>query len=36
MFSDKELAKLRSVARKERVPLATAAYRLIEKNLKKK
>ena len=36
MFSDKELAKLRTVARRERIPVATAAYRLIEKNLKRK
>ncbi len=35
MFTDTELAKLRAVARKQRIPVATVAYRLIEKSLKR-
>jgi len=33
MFRDTELRKLKSMARKERLPVSTVAYRLIEKAL---
>jgi len=33
MFRDSELRKLKSMARKERLPVSTVAYRLIEKAL---
>ncbi len=35
MFTDTELKKLNSIARKQRIPIATAAYDLIAGNLKK-
>ncbi len=33
MFRDSELRKLKSMARKERLPVSTVAYRLIAKSL---
>ncbi len=36
MFTDTELKVLNTLARKQRIPVATVAYRLIAKSLKKK
>lgn len=35
MFSDSEIGKLRALAKKSKIPVATAAYRLIERSLKR-
>ncbi|MCP5040923.1 MAG: hypothetical protein GY944_07815 [bacterium] len=35
MFTDTELTKLRALAKKRGVPVATVAYRLIERSLKR-
>ncbi len=35
MFTDTELKKLEALARKQRIPIATVTYRLIEKSLKR-
>ena len=35
MISDRELSKLRALAKRRRIPVATAAYRLIERALKR-
>jgi alanine-alpha-ketoisovalerate/valine-pyruvate aminotransferase len=35
MFTDAELKKLQALARKQRIPIATVAYRLIEKSLER-
>jgi hypothetical protein len=35
MFSDSELTKLRALAKKRKIPIATAVYRMIERSLKR-
>ncbi|MBW1885136.1 MAG: hypothetical protein JRG94_18850 [Deltaproteobacteria bacterium] len=35
MFSDTELTKLRALAKKRKIPIATAAYLMIERSLKR-
>ena len=35
MFTDTELAKLTSLSKKQKLPVATVAYRLIERSLKR-
>ena len=35
MFTDTELDKLNSLAKKQKLPVATVAYRLIERSLKR-
>jgi hypothetical protein len=35
MFRDTELTKLMSLAKKQKIPVATVAYRLIERSLKR-
>lgn len=35
MFTDSELAKLRVLAKKQRIPVATVAYRMIERAVKR-
>lgn len=35
MFTDTELKKLQALSRKQGIPIATVAYRLIEKSLKR-
>ncbi len=35
MFTDTELAKLASLSKRQKMPVATVAYRLIERSLKR-
>ena len=36
MFTDTELTKLNALSKKQRLPVATVAYRLIERSLKRR
>ena len=35
MFTDTELARLTGLSKKQKIPVATVAYRLIERTLKR-